>query len=58
MAHNSHAPQTEPDVPPALLATRKADWHIFTRSVVANCVATAAVLVFLFAGLQGLLISR
>jgi hypothetical protein len=47
MAHDSHAPQTEPAVPPELLATRKADWHIFTRSIVANCVATAAVLVFL-----------
>jgi hypothetical protein len=40
-------PPSEPRVPTSLVNRRKADWHVFTRGMVWNCVAVAAVLLFL-----------
>jgi hypothetical protein len=48
MAHDFHAANAaEPQVPPQLLAARRADWHSFTRSLEANIAAIAAFLVLL-----------
>ena len=41
------ASHSEPQVPAALLRRRRNDWHYFTRAIIYNCVAIAALLVFL-----------
>jgi hypothetical protein len=41
---NSHG---EPHVPTALLKRHRADWHMFTRAVIYNCIAVAGLLLFL-----------
>ena len=46
MAHNSHATGA-PEVPPELVAERKAGWHAFTQAIVINSLATVGVLLFL-----------
>lgn len=46
MSQSSHA-DTPPKVPAALVARSRDNWHAFTRGIFWNCVATAAVLLFM-----------
>jgi len=46
MASSSNS-GVEPKVPTALLANRRDGWHAFTRFVVINCVAIAAILLLM-----------
>ena len=43
----SRSPNSETRVPTSLVNRHRADWHMFTRAVFLNCVATAALLLFL-----------
>lgn len=51
MSHNSHS-ATPSAVPASLIAERRAGWHAFTRFIVANCVAIAALLLLMLVFLR------
>jgi hypothetical protein len=46
MSQHSHA-ETPPKVPSALVNRSREGWHAFTKAIVWNCIAIAALLLFM-----------
>ena len=47
MAHNPHSSPAEPREPGSLVTRSRNDWNMFTKAIVINCVAVAALLLFM-----------
>jgi hypothetical protein len=47
MTHDHHSSSAAVQVPSQMLAQHREGWHTFTRFIVVNCLAVAALLVFL-----------
>lgn len=52
MAHSSNSRASEPEVPAAMLASRRAGWNAFTHWIVKLCLAVTVVLLLMLVFLR------